>query len=576
MKSKVKKRLTFIILLIFLFLWGRFFQMQVLRNNYYETLSERNRLRRETIHAPRGRIFDRGGMVLADSKPSYSVIVDPYRLEPRELHQLSVILGMSSDFLNKKIKPYYRTTHIRRVKFERVSRIVENKEDLPSVKVTTEPIRHYLFKNKFSHLLGYTGEVCWEELDDLRGNYSLGDITGKEGIERKFEQYLRGKNGYSFIEVDARGRVVQRFTERKIKPERGGNVHLTISGPLTLYTDSILSEYKCAAVVAMDPENGEILIYYSKPGYPSNELSAGIETETWDSLRNREDAPLWDRVIKGEYPPGSIFKIPISILALKKDLIDENTVFTPCRESLYIGDRYFRCWKRHGQLKLMNAIIQSCDVYFYQVGLSMSLKGMIEGVSSLGFGKKTGIDLPGEREGFLPSKDWYNKKYGRRGWDKGVLANMAIGQGEVLVTPLQLATFFSAIANDGITFRPHVLKKITNREGEVIKKPDMEKIQLDVDKEILTFIKKAMKGVVNNEKGTAYWTRLKDIKICGKTGTAQNPHGDDHALFVGFAPYDHPKIVAVAVIENTGHGSTYAAPAARDIINKYLGEMQEE
>jgi penicillin-binding protein 2 len=402
----------------------------------------------------------------------------------------------------------------------------------------------------------------------------MGDIVGKKGIELEYESFLKGKKGASIYEVDARGVIVKRFDDSYGKlPRRGFNVQLSVSEPLTLYADSLFSEYESGACVAMNPKNGEILLYYSKPGYKTNKLTEGISNIEWDALRSDSNAPLWDRVIAGEYPPGSIAKIWTTLIGMENDLIKEGTRFTRCDSLYWIGNRSFGCWKRHGSLDLLNAIIQSCDIYFYQVGMSMTLEMVIDNASKFGFSQKCGIDVPGERSGFLPSKEWYDKKYGKRGWGRGVLANLAIGQGEILVTPLQGATFFSAVANGGWTYEPHVLKEITDNEENTVKENKPRKLSLPVSEENLKFVREAMKGVVNTRKGTAYWSRLEDIMVAGKTGTAQNPHGEDHSLFVGFAPFEDPEIVVFTVIENAGHGSSHAAPVTTKIIKRYLTKI---
>ncbi len=567
----MKSPLRLLILFILICLVGRLFQLQVLKTDYYELLSERDRLRREVIPAPRGKIFSREGEILAESRPSYSLVIDPYQVDSGEILRLSQVLDMKEEAIHRKVRPHFRTSCMRRVSFEEVSKISEKQEDFSSVRVITEPVRYYPYNLIMSHFLGYTGEISDEELRNLKGIYQKGDIVGKKGVEREAEQYLRGKKGFSFVEVDVRGRVVKRFDGSKTRTsKRGMDLYLTISKDLTLYTDSLLKDFLCAASVAMDPQNGEILLYYSKPGYPANKMTAGIPVYEWDSLRNREDAPLWDRIICGEYPPGSIFKIPTAIIALQNKVMDEFTEFQPCEESLRIGDRYFGCWKRHGKLQLMNAIIQSCDIFFYQVGMSMTLEEMAEGARKLGFGEECGIDLPGEKKGFLPSREWYNEKYGSRGWGRGVLANLAIGQGEILVTPLQMVTFFSVLANGGWTLTPHIIKEIRDKNGGIVKATHPKKIDLSLPSATINIIREAMKAVVNDRKGTAYRSRLKDITVAGKTGTAQNPMGEDHSLFVGFAPFETPQIVVFTVIENTGHGSAYAAPITTKIIKRYL------
>ena len=560
--------LTIFILLVLIL---RLFQLQIVRRNYYRSLSEKNRIRRDMIIPTRGKVLSREGEVLAESRPSYSLIIYPYYLDSLELNELCRALRVSKKDLLKRINPNFRTCRIRRLSFEATSRIVERQEDFTSVRLTTEPVRFYENDKIFSHLLGYAGEITREELERFSGDYIMGDIVGKKGLELEYEQFLRGEKGTSIYEVDARGVVVRRFDDSYGKvPEEGYNVYLSISKPLTLYADSLFSEFSSGACVGMNPKNGEIILYYSKPGYGTNKLSAGISNIEWDSLRTDENSPLWDRAIAGEYPPGSIAKIWTTLIGMENNLVEKSSRFTSCDSIFWIGNRYFGCWKRHGSLDLLGAITQSCDIYFYQLGMSMTLELMVSFAKKFGFSQKCGIDVPGERGGFLPSKEWYDKKYGKRGWARGVLANLAIGQGEILITPLQGATFFSAVANGGWTYQPHVLKEIKDFDGNVIKSLRPKKIDLPVSEDNLKFVRIAMRNVVNERKGTAYWSRLKDITAAGKTGTAQNPHGEDHSLFVGFAPFEDPEIVIFTVIENAGHGSTYAAPVTMKLIKRYL------
>ena len=571
----MRKAPIILVFLIMSILTLRLFQLQIARNSYYRGLSEKNRIRRDIIIPPRGKILSDEGEVLAESRPSYSLIIYPYYLSSQEIEGLCEVLGIKRKDLLKRINPNFRTCRIRRLSFDATSKIVEKQEDFPSLRLITEPVRFYENDKVFSHLLGYTGEVTTEELEKLSDDYAMGDIVGKKGLELEYESFLKGKKGASIYEVDARGVVVRRFDDSYGKlPERGFNVRLSVSKSLTLYADSLFSEFESGASVAMNPKNGEIILYYSKPGYKSNKLTEGISKIEWDSLRNNEDAPLWDRVIAGEYPPGSIAKIWTTIIGLENNLVNKETKFSPCDSVYWIGNRYFGCWKRHGSLKLMDAIIQSCDIYFYQLGISMTLELAVDFARKLGFNNKCGIDVPGERSGFLPSKEWYDEKYGKRGWARGVLANLAIGQGEVLVTPLQGVTFFSAVANGGWTYQPHLMREITDSKGNTVKKSRVKKIDLPVAEENLKFVREAMKKVVNTQKGTAYWSRLDSIIVAGKTGTAQNPHGEDHSLFVGFAPFEDPEIVVFTVIENAGHGSSYAAPVTTKLIKRYLTKIK--
>ena len=530
---------------IVLVIFARLFQLQIIQHRDYLKFARRNYARPQVIKSPRGRILDRNGKVIASDVLSFDIY-----------------LPLDSDhslfnFLQCDTIGNYIVVH--RKPFELVAKLAEHSEDYRGVQIIVSPLRRYWLGEIFSHPLGYIAKIHKSE---LRGDYKLGDLIGKSGIEKNYESFLRGKDGYKYIVTDAYGRELGAL-EEYISPQPGKDIILTIDSDLQRYAYEILPK---GAIVACDPKTGEILIYVSKPGYDPNSFVLGskfVKSILTDTLH-----PLWDRVRNAQYPPGSVFKLAIAAIALEKKLITPERKFT-CTGKFSIGKYKYRCWSVHHTVDLYNAIVQSCDIYFYKLGIILGVNNIHETVK-LGFGSPTGIDLPNESKGFVPSKAFYNSKYGRRRWGKGIPAILAIGQGEILVTPLQLLRFIAALANYGVTYTPHLVRYIQDKEGRPIGAPRVKEFKLPLSEETISFIRRAMRGVVNDENGTGRLAKLPDIIVCGKTGTAENPHGKDHAWFVCFAPYDDPKIALVVFVENGGMGGGVAAPIARKILKRFF------
>ncbi len=564
-------RFKVILLLLLFILVSTLFYLQVIKHPYFYKLSMENKIKMLVIPAPRGRILDREGNVVANVVPGFSAFFTKSFLSSKEIEKISKILNISPLEIKNNI-PKARTILKRKLSFQELSQLSEIIDELPDVKIMKYPIRHYPYGRLFSHLIGYTGEIKEENLKLLKAKgYQIGDEIGKMGVEKYYEDYLRGTKGVKYFEVNAKGYEVGIYKDKpSIPPEKGNDVYLTVSLPLQVYADSLLKSYKKGALVAMDPTTGEILAYVSLPEFDPNQLVSGINPDLWANLQNDTLSPLFDRCIKGTYAPGSIFKIITAGVGLEDKIVDRYSRFTACAGKLLIGNRVFRCWKSHGSLNLIDAIIQSCDIYFYQLAMKIGITRLSQGAKLLGLGKPTGIDLNGEFSGFIPDSEWLNEKYGKYGWSKGSIANLGIGQGEILLTPMQVVTLFSAIANNGKTFTPHILKKIVNNRGEIIKKGTGKEVHIPFSQNTIKLLKEAMRGVVQDSAGTAHFSDVPGLDIGGKTGTAQNPSGKDHSLFVGFAPVDNPRIVAFAVLENAGHGSSHAAPVVIKLIKYYL------
>jgi penicillin-binding protein 2 len=442
------------------------------------------------------------------------------------------------------------------VPFDKFSIIEESLEDLKGVEVGIEPLRNYPYQEDFSHLIGYVGEITEAELKTTDA-YLPGNYLGRMGLEEQYEDILKGTDGVEYIEVDARGREVGPVLEKRPVPVTlGKDLYTSVDFALTESTALYLADYEKGAVVALDPRTGEILTLYSKPGFDPNLFVRGVGTDEWQVLNNAENAPMYNRATMSCYPCGSTFKPFIALAALDAGMIDENRVFEPCRGQYILGRRSFRCWKIHGRLALVDAIIHSCDVYFYQLGRFIGVDTIASRLRKIGFGQVTGIDLPQEKTGILPDRKWFAARYGDY-WTEGHILNLSIGQGDLLVTPLQLACAYSLFVNGGRIPRPHLLKaeKITY-------------LSTGINPAALEVVCRGLKGVVS--VGTGVMAQVRDIEVSGKTGTAENPHGKDHSWFVGYAPAQEPKILVCVLVENAGHGGSVAAPIAGKIINAYL------
>jgi penicillin-binding protein 2 len=580
----------------------RLFFLQVIKASYYKLISEENRIHAVPLPAPRGTIKDRNGKIITFNRPSYTIFLIPYEAKDLDLlsRRLAPILNMDLSWLKEKLKAnwskkYERIKLKKEVDFKTICVIEEQNQDLPGVIYQVEQTRSYPEGSWAGHVLGYVKELSKEELSgdlvspaksadstkptslDLglpgKSSYRLGGSLGREGVEKQYDDLLRGKDGMTFLEVTASGKILGPLEDREPDlPTKGTDMKLTIDLDLQAEAESALATYESGAVVALDPQNGEILTLVSKPGFDANLLSGALSPEEWKEISQNPLHPLLSRTIQATYPPGSTIKLLTAGAALESRTANRNTYLSPCFGSYLFGTRSFHCWKPegHGSLNLMNAIIQSCDVYFYQLGLRVGLERWSRYAKLCGFGEKTGVDLPQEAKGFIPSPEYYNKKFGKGEWVKNLVINLAIGQGEVLVTPLQLACFYGGLATDGTIYRPHILKEITTTDGRVITTQSEVLRRLPFSASTLELLKEAMIGVVNEGYGTGSLARISDITVAGKTGTAQNPFGEAHAWFVGYAPAENPKIVVVVLVENAGHGGTFAAPVAKAIIEKYL------
>ncbi len=556
----------------------KLFSIQVFAKAYYQEKSIDNSVRIVPIKAPRGDIVDCNNVYIVQNRPSYTVYLLPYEVPDinSASARLAEVLDMDEIYLKKIIstgwKGQFQPIRLKRdVDFETISVIEEHSLDMPGVVFQVEPTRLYPDSGFASHLYGYVGEVSEDELKSTK-NYKKGQIIGKKGLERQYNQYLRGRDGVLYLEVTAKGRVLGDYPARKpIKPVKGAEVKLNIDSGLQRKAESLLIEKGQGSVVAIDVNTGGVLVLASVPLYDANLFSGVVPSDKWADIMADTTYPLLNRAIQGSYPPGSTFKAFTAAMGLHYDKIKNEGDFDICRGVKRFGNRNFKCWlaRGHGRLDLHGAIVQSCDVYFYQLGLECGMELFGEFMPQCRFGELTGIDIPGEKSGISPTIDFYNKRYGPKGWTKYLINNLAIGQGEILVTPLQMAVLYAALANGGKIYKPHIVNQVSSPDVNISYYPQVLDT-LPITQDQLKIINDALAGVVNEERGTASWIKVPGVTVAGKTGTAQNPHGDDHAWFVCFAPVESPEIAVAVIVENAGHGSSIAAPVARDVLRYYF------
>ncbi len=583
----------------FLTIAGRLFYLQVIQGDTFFRVTSDSIVHTEVLPAVRGQIRDRKGRVLATVRPSYNVYVTPRQLTAEGFARLRALLGMNGD---EAIDVWERiagggpdAASGRPVLLaEDISReamaAIETGVDLPGVKITSVPRRSYPMGTLAAHVVGYMNEISADELRAKKDEgYRAGDLIGRTGIERQWDGYLRGRSGFQKIVVDRRGMPKTDIHDIIEGPASqpavaGNNVVLTIDADLQRFTERALRNASAAGVVALDVNSGRILAMASKPSFDPNEMSGHLTIEAEQRLLADRYHPLHDKTLAETYYPGSTFK-PVSAISALEDRLITPDDKTKCHGSFEIARRRFKCTKTHGVVALYDAIVQSCNVYFYELG---ARPGMMDRLAKfgadLGLGAPTGLGLNGEDGGFLPTEEWYREQKRQNpkaeGFQIGQALNAVIGQGSTRVTLLQMALLYAAIANGGKLWLPQIVERVESPDGQTLEEfaPRVRR-EVSVSQETLAIVRQALVGVVNESKGTAYRARLKDIEVAGKTGTAQ-VHGrhtelggyeaGDHAWFVGFAPAGRPRIAVAVLVEHGGHGGDVAAPVAMEVIDKYF------
>jgi penicillin-binding protein 2 len=589
-----RRTLSIILVGIMTLLLLRLFVLQVVRHDYYAKLSFSNQLQREQIIAPRGIIRARDGSKLVVNMPVYQISILPNQAaRRRELLSLACrwlkldptkVQG-DLDAWMKRYSDGREMVVVQAANKEQISVLRENRDILPFFKLVMEQRRYFPEGKLAAHVFGYVGEVTDDEVSKS-DEFKLGDVIGRTGLELAYEKYLRGSDGIRIVGISVAGaeigEVSALMNEDEIErlggahpPVPGDDVYLTIDLGVQRAAEAAF-QWERGALVAMDPRNGEILAAVSRPTYDPNMFIEGVSDERWKQLFEDPTHPMYNRIVQAQYPPGSIFKLVTAYAALTNGKISEHEYQRPCTGGMFFGNRYFKCWQAngHGALQIDMAIIQSCDVFFYQLGEKLSVGEFAQAGRIFGLGKKTGIDLPSEASGVLPDQAYLDRLYGKRGWTRGLLLNYSIGQGEILATPMQLCALASRFANGGKRVHPHVVRQIIDPNGKVVFTANETVVPIeDIDQPALEIIRTAMRGVVANERGTGRAGAVAGVAIAGKTGTAQNPHGEDHALFVAYAPADDPAICIAIVMENAGHGGSMAAPIAKQVLSAFFNPL---
>lgn len=556
----------------------RLWDLQIMKGMEMRRLSEQNRIRVKKIIAPRGVITDKMGRVLADTKPSFNLYITPEDIKDfsQTVDGTAKLLAIDREEILDKLKmatgfpPSFPVKIKSDVTLDELAKVEAHRVYLPGVSIQMESKRNYPHGMMMAHMLGYVSEINGEELKLKEyKNYSPGDYIGKYGLERMYENYLRGVDGEKRVEVDAMGREVR--TLDVIEPTPGHNLHLNVDLDVQQVVEKAF-ENKKGGAIALDPKTGGVIALVSRPAFDPNKFSTGIAKEDWKAIAMDPGHPLQNRVTQGRYPPGSTFKIVSALKALELGIVNDKTSFH-CGGGFAFGKRVFKCWKKggHGSVAARRAIIESCDVYFYNVGLKLGVDRIHEMADAIGLGKPTGIDLPGEKHGIVPSTEWKRKAFGEP-WYEGETVSVSIGQGAVWLTPMQLAQLSSFVANDGVTYKPQIVNKIVSPEGKTVMTFEpVVKTNVKLKKDVLNLVKEGMKGVVNEPSGTAYSSRVQNINMSGKTGTAQagsldkGKHQGDHAWFIAYAPAEEPTVSMSVLVEFGGHGGSQSAPVAKAI-----------
>ena len=551
----------------------RLWQVQIVQGEYFLRLSEENRLRVTSVAAPRGLIVDRRGRPVVVNRPAFTVSLMPMELRRphEEVAVVARLLGLDPAAVDQQLvegrdRPFAPVRLRRDVPKEIIAAIEESRMDLPGVLVEVEPVRQYPYKDLAAHLLGYIGEINDRELRQLRAQgYEAGELIGKEGAERTYDRYLRGRNGEIQAEVDALGRPLR--TLATIPAVAGDTVVLGLDLDVQQAAEAALGD-RLGTVVAMDPRDGTIVAYVSHPAFDPNLFAAGIKAAAWNQLLHDPRQPLLDRARMWGYPTGSVFKIVTASAALDLGLVNPESRFS-CPGYYNLGGRTWHDHEAHGNLNFLDAIAESCNVVFWTVSRPVGPVHLAEYARSYGMGQATGIDLPEESPGVMPDPEWKQRTY-HEAWYGGDTLNTAVGQGYVLATPLQVARMIAGVANSGELVTPHVATEIRSPDGRTqfrIAPPPARRVR--VTAQTMVVLRAGLAAVVT--RGTAASIQIPGLAVAGKTGTAESMHGKPYAWFAGYAPAGAPTLAVVAMVENAGYGAEFAAPIVRRVLEVAFG-----
>jgi penicillin-binding protein 2 len=570
----------------------RLWYLQVNKGGYYRGLSEQNRVRTVDLKPARGLIFDRQGELLANNVPGFNLYLTVEDITDRDelADALEGLIGLPRSETKKRLannaKSYVPILLKTGLTLREAALVEGHRLELPGLRIQAESQRNYLHGDLGGHVLGYVGEVSSEQLDEPSfQELTQGSIVGKTGVEKTYDRAIRGKPGRKTIEVDARGG--ERKTLSVAEQTPGDDLFLSLDYPLQRLAESLLGE-EAGSIVALDPTNGDVLVMASRPAFDPNALSRGLSSALWEQISKDPRHPLTNRSIQGQYPPGSTFKIFVAAAALESEKWSSDSTVR-CTGAYPFGNHVFRDWKKggHGSIALSEAIVHSCDVYFYNVGHRLGIDAIAQMAGKYGLGAPTGVELPAEKGGTLPSTEW-KQRVRKEVWYPGETISASIGQGYLTVTPLQMATAMAAVGNGGVLYKPRLVRAVRDRmTGQIQEILPVVRGVIPLRDESVAFLHEALHEVV--QRGTGTRARSTIVEIAGKTGTAQ-PVGAraqistgsegvpkqfrDHAWFVAYAPAENPKIAVAVIVENTGHGGTFAAPIAKALIEEYLEQSE--
>lgn len=571
-----RRTLLVVVTLVFLVFFARLYQLQLIYSEEYGRKSEENSIRTIPRYPVRGYLYDRTGRLVVDNRPSFTVTIMPFEFDTATIGPLAAILQVEPAFLRERLRKgaaysRFAPVKIRRdVDFAALSALEESRSRFPGVDYQIESKRFYTTPARASHILGYTKEVSESQLRTLGDEYRQGDVVGSSGLEGMYEPVLRGTKGAEFSTVNVRGQVIGSFDNGRndIPSVEGSDLLLTMDFRLQALAESLFAGRR-GALVALDPQDGGILALVSTPDYDLSAFAGVTPPDLWRALNVDESRPLFNRATLTRYPPGSTYKMILAIAALERGVV------TPawrvqCGGSFRVGNKVFKDLHVHGSVDMVEAIQKSCNVYFYQLMLKVGLDDWAHYGAEFGFGKPTGIDISEENPGLLPTTEWMNRRYGPKGWTRGFLPSLGIGQGELGVSPVQMAGYAMVLANRGYYHRPHAVYAVRDKQTRRIDSVAVKTRRVALSSSTWTVVREGMRRVVMEPGGTASLARVKGIQSAGKTGTAQNPHGKDHSWFVGFAPVDNPRIAVAVLVENVGYGGSFAAPIAGLCFEQYI------
>jgi penicillin-binding protein 2 len=571
-----RRVLTRLFIAVFLLFTGRLVQLQMIYKDEYGKKSDENSLRIIPKEPVRGYVYDRHGVIVVDNRPSFTVTIMPFEFDKKKIDYCADLLSLEPRFILDRLRKgeeYSRFAPVkikRDISFRELALLEENRDRMPGVDYQVESKRLYPGPARTAHLLGYSKEISESQIRLAGGEYRQGDVVGSVGLEAGFERSLRGVRGAEYSTINVYGQVVGRFDNGRhdIPAVEGKDLLLTLDAGLQAFAESLMVG-KRGAVVAIDPADGGVLAMVSTPDYDLSYFSGVTPPSIWQALSTDPAKPLYNRATQTRYPPGSTFKMILAMAALETQTVTPSWRIN-CGGSLTMGNKVFKDLHVHGSVDMISAIQHSCNVYFYQLILKTGLDSWAHYGREFGFGTLTGIDIAEESPGLLPTTAYFNKRYGKRGWTRGFLPSLGIGQGEVGVTPLQMAAYVMTLGNRGYYHQPHAVRALVDKATKQTDTLVYQTRHLNFAEESWNVIREGMRRAVMLPGGTGGAARIKGIEVAGKTGTAQNPPRKDHAWFIGFAPYDSPRIAIAVLVENAGFGGAIAAPIAGRCMERYL------